>query len=141
MNDFNNSNCANYRYILITFTKTISVDITWGDLDYTYSEGTWNSSEHKYNEGTWSVENDGDKITVTNNSNVDINADIKYVPIATYLHITGSIIKNKTPQEVISVPQTVENGKCLDAYLVLNGSLQQVSSPVTIGNVTVTITE
>lgn len=55
---------------------TVSVDITWGAMEFTYSAGgkTWHPESHTEttDNGTWTA--NGNNITVTNHSNVGITA-------------------------------------------------------------------
>ena len=62
-----------------------SVDIVWDAMDFTYtapSKGTWNASAHEYEnatEGGWSATSGTDpKITVTNHSNLDVQASFAF---------------------------------------------------------------
>ena len=57
-----------------------SVDVAWGAMEFTYTktgENVWNPDTHQYTEsdaGTWSA--NGNTITVTNHSNVALNANL-----------------------------------------------------------------
>ena len=62
-------------------TETVSVDLVWDDMSFTYTEGSkgiWNTKTHAYDNptaGGWAATNGTDpKITVTNHSNVEVNA-------------------------------------------------------------------
>ena len=63
-------------------TQTISVDVAWEDMTFTYVEGVhfgWNPENHEYAgayEGYW--ENDRADITVTNHSNTEVNATLSF---------------------------------------------------------------
>ena len=62
--------------------EKISVDIAWDAMNFTYtgaSQGTWNPETHAYEgatEGGWS--NNTPAITVTNHSNVAVNATLGF---------------------------------------------------------------
>ena len=62
--------------------ETISVDIVWDAMDFTYtgaSQGTWNPATHTYDgatEGGWS--DNTPAVTVTNHSNVAVNATLGF---------------------------------------------------------------
>ena len=65
--------------------EVISVDIAWEAMDFTYtapSKGTWNPDTHTYDnptEGGWAATNGtSPKITVTNHSNVDVQANFAF---------------------------------------------------------------
>lgn len=62
--------------------KVYSVDITWGDLSFVYtdeSKGVWNPKTHSYDgtvEGHWTK--DTAEIKVTNSSNAAVKAEASY---------------------------------------------------------------
>ena len=76
-----------------------SVDITWGDMAFTYTAeaGIWDPANHTYTGaegGVWTVDSkDGNKIKVTNHSNAEITASIDYTPAPGYDSISGSFDK------------------------------------------------
>ena len=65
--------------------ETVSLDITWGDMDFEYviDRGIWNSDTHEYMEGTysggWNFSNftsENNQVNVTNHSNIPVSFDI-----------------------------------------------------------------
>lgn len=129
-----NTQCMEYKHVKIVH-KVISVDITWGGMDFKYSESDLNE---KWSNNT----QDGDKITVVNNSNVPVTASIAYSPNSNYEGITGTILQSKAPAAEYKNNTTVIVGGSIDAYLLLDGSLSSSTKPeTTIGKVTVTISE
>lgn len=75
-----------------------SVDIVWDAMDFTYtapSKGTWNASTHEYEnatEGGWAATSGTDpKITVTNHSNLEVQASFAFN--GTVDGLTGSFTK------------------------------------------------
>ena len=66
--------------------KTVySVDIAWGNMEYTYtieSEGRWNPKTHEFDEksgtGRWTCSDGADKVKVTNHSNAAVKAAFTY---------------------------------------------------------------
>lgn len=113
----------------------ISVDITWGDLSFTYSDGTWNPDTHEYDGEGWTVyEEDGNTVKVENNGNTAVSVSFTYDAIVD--GITGSFTDGETPvSEPVSLP---ENGSST-VYLILAGKPKQNLDHATIGSVTVTI--
>lgn len=139
-------NNSSYNYIkIIPYGKVISVDITWGDMDFKYSESNWNASNHDYDTKIWSNNTtDGDKITISNNatSTVPVKASIAYNKSTGYEGITGTILQTKEPSTAFTNGTTITVGSSLNAYLALDGRLHSsATSRTTIGNVTVTISE
>ena len=82
-----------------TTADVISVDIAWDAMDFTYtapSKGTWNASTHEYEnatEGGWAATSGTDpKITVTNHSNVSVDASFDFATAVDGLN--GSFTKD-----------------------------------------------
>ena len=113
----------------------ISVDITWGDLSFTYSDGTWNPDTHEYENDGWTVDNEGgNSIKVENTGNTDVNVSYAYQNAET--GITGSFTDGENPvSEPVSLP---ENGSST-VYLILARKPEQNLDHAKIGSVTVTI--
>ncbi|MBQ9925680.1 MAG: hypothetical protein IJO51_06635, partial [Clostridia bacterium] len=70
-----------------TTPSVYSVDISWGDLQFAYSssQGIWQPASHSYTPSATSgwnpVTPNGNLITVTNHSNVAIQANVSYVSL------------------------------------------------------------
>lgn len=60
------------------------VDVSWGDMQYTYSAGSgavWDPKTHKYSSGTgggWNPVNGGNTVTVMNHSNDNISVELLF---------------------------------------------------------------
>ena len=99
----------------------ISVDIAWGSMNFTYTDGsagTWNPETHAYEgatQGTWSTDKAG--ITVTNHSNVGIDADFSFAA-ADGVTTTGTFYS-----------QNADNG----SYTALSADAQQFSLATAVG--------
>ena len=115
--------------------QIISVDITWGELSFTYSDGTWNPDTHEYDGEGWTVDKeDGNTVKVENNGNTAVSVSFTYT--ATVDGITGSFTDGETPvSEPVSLP---ENGSST-VYLILARKPEQNLDHAKIGSVTVTI--
>ena len=115
--------------------QVISVDITWGELSFTYSDGTWNPSIHTYDGAGWNVDEEGgNSIKVENTGNTDVNVTYDYKVVEN--GITGSFTDGENPvSEPVSLP---ENGSST-VYLILAGKPEQNLDHAKIGSVTVTI--
>ena len=115
--------------------QVISVDITWGELSFTYSDGTWNPDTHTYDGAGWNVDEEGgNSIKVENTGNADVNVTYEYKAEET--GITGSFTDGETPvSEPVSLPV---NGSSA-VYLILAGKPEKELEKATIGSVTVTI--
>ena len=117
-----------------TTGEIISADIAWEAMDFTYtgaSQGAWNPATHTYDgatEGGWS--NNTPAITVTNHSNVAVNATLGFTAsvdgvIGTFTETSGTendnILNLATAEgtEVVNAPTATANfgisGAAIDA--------------------------
>ena len=95
----------------------ISVDITWGDLSFTYSDGTWNPDTHEYDGEGWTVDEEGgNSIKVENTGNTDVNVTYEYKADET--GITGSFTDGENP---VSAPVFLPENESSTVYLILAG--------------------
>ena len=138
---------VNAKYVEdIKTSKTISADVVWGEMEFTYSVNgtkTWNAKTHEYDidtKGEWSAK--GNDISVTNHSNAAIDVDLTYQPLDEY-----SIVKGTFTNDEFTIP-TAE-GKAVDDEILtistdrtLSGGLSSDVTDLTkVGNVAVTIAE
>ena len=113
----------------------ISVDITWGDLSFTYSDGTWNPDTHTYDGAGWNVDEEGgNSITVDNTGNTGVNVSYAYQNAET--GITGSFTDGENP---VSAPVSLPENGSSTVYLILAGKPEKELEKAIIGSVTVTI--
>ena len=113
----------------------ISVDITWGELSFTYSDGTWNPETHTYDGAGWNVDEEGgNSIKVENTGNTDVNVTYDYKAVEN--GITGSFTDGENP---VSAPVALPENGSSTVYLILAGKPEQELEKATIGSVTVTI--
>ena len=67
------------RTVCFTIDRTvISVDIEWTDMSFTFDEGEWNDTTHSFDNRGWEASNNGGKLILSNNSNVDVKAHYSY---------------------------------------------------------------
>ena len=121
-----------------------SVDITWGSVEFTYSEGsvtTWDPETHTSGQGgtgRWS--NSGNTITVTNHSNTGVTANLVYASEQGYEGISGSFGNKSTMNLATAVDTPVASAPTDTAALTLSGALDsKVATSTQIGTITVTI--
>lgn len=123
-----------------------SVDITWGDMAFTYtagSAGTWNPATHRVTGGTggaWAPDtSDGNKITVTNHSNAEVTASLTYTAETAFSGITGTFSKASLSLAT-AVGTEVSAAPSDYTTLSLDGTLASGTSTGTkIGTITVTL--
>lgn len=143
-----NSNFTNYKYVEVEPTY-ITVDITWGALNYNYDLGAWDPGSLKYAGRGWeavdgdgNLSDDADKITIVNRSNVPVNATYGYTPESPYSsYITGKLVKDRVSKDLVDAPTQILSSQTKEAYLVLDGKPQNNINKATVGKVTVSLTE
>ena len=129
-----------------TTPDVVSVDIAWGAMEFTYSVGgthTWDPVNHVYNDNTsatWTPK--GNTVTVTNHSNVAINANLTFDVESAYQGLTGSFGEKAS----LSLPSAVDTdpnaAPSKTAELSLSGELpESVNALTKIGTITVKISE
>lgn len=125
--------------------KVYSVDITWGDMAFTYTAeaGIWDPTTHKTTDaegGVWKVDKEGgNAITVTNHSNTGVTAAFSYAADTGFEGISGSF-DNASLNLESAVGTTVEAAPKATASLSLNGALGSTTPDNTkIGTITVTL--
>ncbi len=125
--------------------EIISVDIAWDAMDFTYtgaSQGTWNPATHTYEgatEGGWS--NNTPAITVTNHSNVAVNATLGFTAsvdgvIGTFTETSG-IENDKVLELATAVGTEVGSAPKATANFGISGAA--IDADKTLGTITVAI--
>ena len=128
-----------------TTGEIISADIAWEAMDFTYtgaSQGAWNPATHTYDgatEGGWS--NNTPAITVTNHSNVAVNATLGFTAsvdgvVGTFTEASGT--ENDGVLELATAEgTTLENAPKATANFGISGAA--IDADKTLGTITVTI--
>ena len=126
-------------------SSVISVDIEWEAMNFTYSatsEGTWNPATHAYDgqtEGGWS--DNTPAITVTNHSNVAVNATLGFTAdvtgvVGTFTEASGT--ENDNILNLATAEGTeVANAPTASANFGISGAA--IDADKTLGTITVTI--
>ena len=125
--------------------EIISVNVAWDAMDFTYtapSQGTWNPVTHTYDgatEGGWS--NNTPAITVTNHSNVAVNATLGFTAsvtgvVGTFTEASGT--ENDSVLELATAVGT-EVGSAPKATANFGISGAAIDADKTLGTITVTI--
>lgn len=111
-----------------TLRPVYDVDIAWGDLSYTYTDGTWNPETYRYEGAGWSADGEnGGEIRLTNNG-APVTAVLTYTTDRT--DIRGSFDKQQL------VLGREESGS---AVLLLEGQPREDLNHTVIGKVTITL--
>lgn len=109
--------------------------ITWGALDYTYSDGIWNPETYLYEGEGWSDNNTG-FVTVQNEGNLPTTAQVGFT--SNFSEITGSFYADGS---LVQDSIYLGPGKSQTANLVLEGKPGETFQQETLGTVTIQIGE
>jgi len=115
----------------------IQVDINWGAMEFTYYDyPLWNPETHEYKTGWLPDIKNGNRIAVTNNS--EVNLDVEFIYTPTKMMVTGGFIDSGDTPIGTSVP--VNTGQSLNIYLVLNGQPDETNwNNVALGDVMIRV--
>lgn len=127
----------------VTTPEVYSVDIAWGEMEFTYSASgslQWDASTHQYTENvsaTWSGK--GNTVTVTNHSNAEVDVALSYASLGEYAAVNGSF-DVETDTLNAGVVGDAEGADKVVSTLTLDGELAETVTEFTkIGTITVTI--
>ena len=113
-----------------------SVDITWGEMSFTYNDGAWDPDTHKY-DARWSPK--GNTVTVTNHSNTAVTAKLSYTAADNYTDIAGKFEKGEL-NLATAVGTDISNAPHDSDTLTVSGALSsETLADTVIGTVTVTL--
>lgn len=110
-------------------TDIVSVTITWGDLDFTYTDGAWNPKTHTYKDGSW--DRTQSEITVKNEGTRKVYANVSYScsdssVLFTVSGTTGS---------------SLSTGESFLTYVHIGGKPAKALNKATIATLTVTLSD
>ena len=116
-------------------TRTNTVTITWGELAYTYTDGTWNPATHEYDiGGGWAPNRkNGDVITVQNEGANEVRVQFQYTQTNTA--ISGKFANNDG--DYIYSPIELKINRTQTVQLCLAGRPDKALNNAKIGSVTV----
>ncbi len=104
-----------------------SATITWGAMNFTYSDGTWNTETYVYDGAGWTAE--GNTVTVENTGNVAVTATVSYQ------NETGYSFTASWDKETANIPASNKE----TFTLTLSGKPTAALDEKKVGTVTVTI--
>lgn len=120
------------------YTALLEVDLSWGEMAFTYTEGSWNPQTHTYEEGGWTADTDGgNQISVTNQGNVPVKVNLSYEADDDHTGIRGTFTDSAGNDLVEAV--YLEKRKSDTYGLTLSGAPDQSLHGDGLGTVTVAI--
>ncbi|MDO4325313.1 MAG: leucine-rich repeat protein [bacterium] len=117
--------------------QTISVEVTWGTMAFTYTDGAWDPETHTYGDGSWTAEENGGQIAVKNNGNTNVTVSYSYEKTET--DISGSFADETGQTMAANTPVALSVGQERRTYLKLSGKPASGFTTGTLGTVKVTI--
>lgn len=129
----------------VTTPDVYSVDITWEDMTFTYSEaGTmdWDPATHTYTENiTAGWDKESANVTVTNHSNVAVDVTFGYVPVESYGVSTALTNTDATVNLAAGVEGGLAEAASVTATLTVSGTPNETvtADGVVVGTITVKI--
>lgn len=113
-------------------TDIVSVTITWGDLDFTYTDGAWNPKTHTYKDGSW--DRARTTITVKNEGTSKV-----------YARVTYSRPDSSDSSVLFTVSGTtggsLSTGESFLTYVHIGGKPAKALNKATIATLTVTLSD
>ena len=120
----------------------ISVDVTWGAMTFTYTEGgnwNWQPGTHTYADGrTYQWAGTGNTVEVVNHSNVAVDVEFGFAAAEGY-NVTGTFDITEDTLTA-GVENKYDEADSVTATLTLAGELKSdVKDATKVGTVTVTL--
>lgn len=110
-----------------------NVDITWGALSYTYSDGTWNAQTHMYEGEGW-TDNETGFVKVKNNGETETSVKFVYSTERTDIKLHFEDERGNTVDNVV-----IKSAEEKEIYGVLDGKPTETLENTAIGRITVII--
>lgn len=121
----------------------MSVDVTWGSMEFIYDDGVWDDEKHRWVNGGWkpSTEN-SNLITVKNTGTTNAKVALSYNPLSSYDELNGIFVDSSNTEIDSSISLIVANQE-QKYWFNLTGNTQTrwADDYVTVGSITLTITE
>ena len=124
-------------------SSTVSVEVSWGSMEFVYNDGTWDKETHKWIDSGWKpLSEDSNLVTVKNTGDTSINIEIIYTPLDTYKELSG-IFVDSSNNKINSLIYLEADGSEKQYWLKLLGTTANrwTEESATIGNVTLLIEE
>ena len=116
----------------------VSVEITWGDMEYTYHEGNWNKDTHQYDGQGWTADvSNGDQIHIRNTGKAAVKAGFGYEAGEGVQSINGEFLKDKSPITAATLQPEEET----NVQLLLKNKPDRHLTKEAVGRVTLTINQ
>ena len=128
--------------------ETVAIKIEWGNMLFNYDAGEWDTETHRWVGGGWTTATDFNKITVTNQGQVDVGVTFEYQSLIEGMSGAFSILNAEEYEPLagaLSLPKGAAEGEMPTkaVWLNLDGLPQDKdalgATAETVGTVTITI--
>lgn len=124
-------------------SSTVSIDVSWGSMEFTYNDGTWDDENHKWINNGWKpTTTDSNLITVKNTGTTDVKMQLSYNPKSSYNSLNGTFVdsSNAVIDSAISLNA---DGMERKYWFNISGTTETrwTDNYITVGTITLTITE
>ena len=126
----------------LSWTPTVSVDVTWGALSYTFEPGTWKPDTHQYEGRGWTVDNaQADQIKVENQGAADVTVAAAYTAEPGYTSGGAFQVGGETVDDAQSLPAPSGDtpSVLVFTFLPTGEPVAQTFKDQKIGTITITI--
>lgn len=135
----NDSLTINYKNVL---SDIVSVDISWGSMEFSYEDGTWDNVKHKWLDKGWKAsEPESNLITVKNTGTTEVKTELFYSPSSSGNNLSGVFVdsSNKVIDSQISLAPDSSEQKY---WFNISGTTETrwTDNYVIVGTITMTIT-
>lgn len=115
--------------------EIVSIDITYGAMEFTYFDGDWNPETHQYENGDWTPTNTGDDlITIKNTGTIPVSVSFTYKQ--TIAAVSAEFYDGTTS---VAAPVALPTGDKKQVRLKLSGKPSGTLNKSKLGTVTVKI--
>ena len=124
-------------------SSTVSVEVSWGSMEFTYDDGTWDDEKHKWVNNGWTPSTtDSNLITIKNTGNTDVKMKLSYNPLSSYNSLSGTFV-DSTNTVLGSLISLDANGTERKYWFNIFGTTETrwTENYITVGTITLTITE
>ena len=126
----------------LSWQPTVSVDVTWGSLSYTYNPGTWNPDTHQYDGRGWTADQEGgDQITLVNQGAADVTVTAGYTAEENYTSGGTFQVDGVSVNGSQSLPAATDGtpSSLIFTFLPTGDPVAQQFEDQKIGTITITI--
>ncbi|NLJ40047.1 MAG: hypothetical protein GX352_00310 [Clostridiales bacterium] len=119
-------------------TEIHEITISWGSMEFTYTDGAWNPNTHEYDDGGWTAAENANRISIINNTDNPVTISYSYTRETGFENIAGNFTDGTNTIRQYELPAWDDSPQWFDVFLNLSGKLPEIADKK-IGSITVTI--